>query len=35
MGHKYYEEYRQLDPNTPRAKKIEKLSEEYYSHFRH
>lgn len=34
LGHEYYEEYRLLNPNSPRAKEIARLSEEYYSHFR-
>ena len=33
LGHKYYEQWRLLDPNSEEAKKIVKLSVEYYKHF--
>ncbi len=34
LGHKYYEEWRLLDKNNPRRKELEKLSNDYYKHFR-
>lgn len=33
LGHKYYKEFRDLDPNSLRAKEIIRLSREYYKHF--
>lgn len=33
LGHKYYEAYRVLNPNSNEAKKLKALSEKYYSHF--
>jgi len=38
LGHKYYEEYRRLNKNIPEQAKrmieLDKLSNEYYKHFR-
>lgn len=33
LGHKFYEAYRVLDPDSPEAKEILRKSREYYSHF--
>lgn len=33
-GHKYYEEARILPKGGPRIKELEKISQEYYSHFK-
>lgn len=33
LGHKYYEQYRKLNPNSRDAIGIQALSREYYSHF--
>ncbi len=33
LGHKFYEAYRVLDPNSAEAQEILKKSREYYSHF--
>lgn len=33
LGHKYYEEWRILDPSSVKAKEIAKKMSEYYSHF--
>ena len=33
LGHKYYEAYRVLNPNSNEAKNLKALSEKYYSHF--
>lgn len=33
LGHKFYEAYRDLDPESPEAKRILEQSREYYRHF--
>ena len=33
LGHKFYEAYRVLDPESPEAKEILRQSREYYRHF--